>query len=113
VSFHVTDAFSIRYPNLLKDIAFVEYADEESATVAKEALHNFKIDGETKMKVSGSLISDRVLRTLKHCSSLLGVVCEEVGVCHMLYNFKWSEIAYLVLKQSGKAETNSHINFHG
>lgn len=48
-----------RYPNLLevrlipakKDIAFVEYADEESATVAKEALHNFKIDGETKMKV--------------------------------------------------------------
>lgn len=50
----------VRYPNLLevrlipakKDIAFVEYADEESATVAKEALHNFKIDGETKMKVS-------------------------------------------------------------
>ncbi|KAJ9098092.1 hypothetical protein QFC20_006040 [Naganishia adeliensis] len=49
-----------QYPNLLevrlipakKDIAFVEYADEESATVAKEALHNFKIDGETKMKVS-------------------------------------------------------------
>lgn len=34
-----------------KDIAFVEYADEAAATVAKEALHNFKIDGETKMKV--------------------------------------------------------------
>jgi RNA recognition motif-containing protein len=37
-----------------RDIAFVEYADEASATVAKDALHNFKIDGETKMKV-GSL----------------------------------------------------------
>ena len=35
-----------------KDIAFVEFADEATATVAKDALHNFKIDGETKMKVS-------------------------------------------------------------
>lgn len=35
-----------------KDIAFVEFADEGAATVAKDALHNFKIDGETKMKVS-------------------------------------------------------------
>jgi hypothetical protein len=35
-----------------RDIAFVEFADEASATVAKDALHNFKIDGETKMKVS-------------------------------------------------------------
>lgn len=49
-----------QHPNLLevrliptkRDIAFVEYADEESATVAKDALHNFKIDGETKMKVT-------------------------------------------------------------
>ncbi|KAJ9125507.1 hypothetical protein QFC22_000468 [Naganishia vaughanmartiniae] len=53
------DVFN-QHPNLLevrlipakKDIAFVEYADEESATVAKEALHNFKIDGETKMKAT-------------------------------------------------------------
>ena len=36
-----------------KDIAFVEFADEATATVAKDALHNFKIDGETKMKVRG------------------------------------------------------------
>lgn len=49
-----------RHPNLLevrliptrRDIAFVEYTDEDSAVVAKEALHNFKIDGETKMKVT-------------------------------------------------------------
>lgn len=34
----------------------MEYADEASATVAKEALHNFKIDGETKMKVSLSAV---------------------------------------------------------
>ena len=34
-----------------KDIAFVEYMDEGSATVAKEALHNYKLDGENKIKV--------------------------------------------------------------
>ncbi|EJD41503.1 RNA-binding domain-containing protein [Auricularia subglabra TFB-10046 SS5] len=49
-----------QYPNLhevrliptKKDIAFVEYVDEGSATVAKEALHNYKLDGETKIKVT-------------------------------------------------------------
>ncbi|KAI0005556.1 hypothetical protein BJV74DRAFT_805238 [Russula compacta] len=48
-----------QYPNLhevrlianKKDIAFVEYMDEGSATVAKEALHNYKLDGENKIKV--------------------------------------------------------------
>ena len=48
-----------RYPNLYevrliptkKDIAFVEYLDEGSATVAKDALHNYKLDGENKIKV--------------------------------------------------------------
>ena len=35
-----------------KDIAFVEYVDEGSATVAKDALHNYKLDGENKIKVS-------------------------------------------------------------
>ena len=52
-----------RYPNLYevrliptkKDIAFVEYVDEASATVAKDALHNYKLDGENKIKVSLSL----------------------------------------------------------
>lgn len=34
-----------------KDIAFVEFADEGSATVAKDALHNYKLDGENKIKV--------------------------------------------------------------
>ena len=34
-----------------KDIAFVEYLDEGSATVAKDALHNYKLDGENKIKV--------------------------------------------------------------
>ena len=48
-----------RYPNLYevrliptkKDIAFVEFVDEGSATVAKDALHNYKLDGENKIKV--------------------------------------------------------------
>jgi len=34
-----------------KEIAFVEYADETSAGAAKDALHNFKLDGEAKIKV--------------------------------------------------------------
>lgn len=34
-----------------RDIAFVEFVDEATSAVAKDALHNFKIDGETKMKV--------------------------------------------------------------
>ena len=34
-----------------RDIAFVEYMDEASATVAKEALHNYKLDSEHKIKV--------------------------------------------------------------
>ena len=52
----------LRYPNLYevrliptkKDIAFVEYFDESSATVAKDALHNYKLDGENKIKVGPS-----------------------------------------------------------
>ncbi|BEI86273.1 hypothetical protein CcaverHIS002_0605600 [Cutaneotrichosporon cavernicola] len=35
-----------------RDIAFVEFVDEVTSAVAKDALHNFKIDGETKMKVT-------------------------------------------------------------
>ena len=52
-----------RYPNLYevrliptkKDIAFVEFVDEASATVAKDALHNYKLDGENKIKVCPSI----------------------------------------------------------
>ncbi|RXW17685.1 hypothetical protein EST38_g8169 [Candolleomyces aberdarensis] len=48
-----------QYPNLYevrliptkKDIAFVEFMDEGSAGVAKDALHNYKLDGENKIKV--------------------------------------------------------------
>ncbi|TCD67882.1 hypothetical protein EIP91_011816 [Steccherinum ochraceum] len=49
-----------QYPNLhevrliptKKDIAFVEYLDEGSATSAKDALHNYKLDGENKIKIT-------------------------------------------------------------
>ncbi|KAI6154140.1 hypothetical protein BKA82DRAFT_4098033 [Pisolithus tinctorius] len=49
-----------QYPNLYevrliptkKDIAFVEYVDEASASVAKDALHNYKLDGENKIKIT-------------------------------------------------------------
>jgi len=49
-----------QYPNLhevrliptKKDIAFVEFLDEGSATVAKDALHNYKLDGENKIKIT-------------------------------------------------------------
>lgn len=110
---HSTNATYVRYPNLLevrlipakKDIAFVEYADEESATVAKEALHNFKIDGETKMKVSFRRTSGRTNRILKRCPFLLGVVCQEVEGYHLLYNSKWLKNACLVLKAARKVDT--------
>ncbi len=53
-------ALFAQYPNLhevrliptKKDIAFVEYVDENSAGAAKDALHNYKLDGENKIKVS-------------------------------------------------------------
>ncbi|KZO89544.1 RNA-binding domain-containing protein [Calocera viscosa TUFC12733] len=35
-----------------KDIAFVEYVDENAASTAKDALHNYRLDGEAKMKVT-------------------------------------------------------------
>ncbi|TFK42259.1 RNA binding protein [Crucibulum laeve] len=49
-----------QYPNLYevrlipskKDIAFVEFIDEGSAGVAKDALHNYKLDGENKIKIT-------------------------------------------------------------
>lgn len=55
----LTALFS-QYPNLYevrliptkRDIAFVEYFDEGSATVAKDALHNYKLDGENKIKIT-------------------------------------------------------------
>ncbi|KAI0348321.1 RNA-binding domain-containing protein [Trametopsis cervina] len=61
-----------QYPNLYevrliptkKDIAFVEYMDEGSATSAKDALHNYKLDGENKIKVNAA-------RSLAKLSSLL------------------------------------------
>jgi len=53
------ELFLPRYPNLhevrliptKRDIAFVEFLDEGSAGVAKDALHNYKLDGENKIKV--------------------------------------------------------------
>jgi len=49
-----------QYPNLYevrliptkRDIAFVEFVDEGSAGVAKDALHNYKLDGENKIKIT-------------------------------------------------------------
>ncbi|KAF8870692.1 RNA binding protein [Gymnopilus junonius] len=48
------------YPNLhevrliptKRDIAFVEFLDEGSSGVAKDALHNYKLDGENKIKIT-------------------------------------------------------------
>jgi len=49
-----------QYPNLLevrivptkKDIAFVEYTDEKSSSAAKDALHNYRLDEEHKIKIT-------------------------------------------------------------
>jgi len=61
-----------QYPNLhevrlvpsKKDIAFVEYLDEGSATVAKDALHNYKLDGENKIKVRPSTQSSQPIASI-------------------------------------------------
>jgi len=53
-------ALFAQYPNLhevrliptKRDIAFVEYMDEGSAGLAKDALHNYKLDGENKIKIT-------------------------------------------------------------
>ena len=58
-----------QYPNLYevrliptkKDIAFVEFLDEGSATVAKDALHNYKLDGENKIKVRPPALSSQTV----------------------------------------------------
>jgi len=42
----------VRLIPMKKDIGFVEYLDEGSATVAKDALHNYKLDGENKIKIT-------------------------------------------------------------
>ena len=70
-----------RYPNLYevrliptkRDIAFVEFVDEGSAGVAKDALHNYKLDGENKIKVrhfpfllAGNIIFTRILYLRLH-----------------------------------------------
>lgn len=58
-SHSLMDFQPFRYPNLYevrliptkRDIAFVEFVDEGSAGVAKDGLHNYKLDGENKIKV--------------------------------------------------------------
>ncbi|KAJ8456966.1 hypothetical protein ONZ45_g18507 [Pleurotus djamor] len=44
--------YEVRLIPTKKDIAFVEYMDENSAGVAKDALHNYKLDGENKIKIT-------------------------------------------------------------
>jgi RNA recognition motif-containing protein len=56
-----------------RDIAFVEFVDEATSAVAKDALHNFKIDGETKMKVSSSCFSLADSRSRLRASSQVDV----------------------------------------
>lgn len=51
--------YEVRLIPTKKDIAFVEYLDEGSATVAKDALHNYKLDGENKIKVRGAVVVSR------------------------------------------------------
>ena len=42
----------------------MEYSDEGSATVAKDALHNYKLDGENKIKVRASLVVQCIVLTI-------------------------------------------------
>ncbi|ELU44215.1 RNA recognition motif domain-containing protein [Rhizoctonia solani AG-1 IA] len=91
-----------------KDIAFVEFVDEATSTVAKEALHNYKLDGENKIKVG--LQTNHGGLTLTHA-----------GVDHvrkeMTYVCAYSNKGYssAVLDSSGVAIMNyvaPHIGIH-
>lgn len=77
------------YPNLhdvrlipgRKGIAFVEYTDEASSTVAREALHNYKIDEENKMKVKivlNLLLDVRPILTTSLIFHLTGHICKAI-----------------------------------
>jgi len=66
-----------------KDIAFVEFADEATATVAKDALHNFKIDGETKMKVSRCLGVRRARADIR--LRMRGSSCGTISMQHVYF----------------------------
>jgi RNA recognition motif-containing protein len=112
-----------RYPNLYevrliptkKDIAFVEYTDEGSAGVAKDALHNYKLDGENKIKVCPSRPNMIYLFTTITCRSLsqgnngcrlsrAGPVCGDVyfvGNNIVLVSFPTSEVRSLNLHAGG------------
>lgn len=67
-----------------KDIAFVEYMDEGSATVAKDALHNYRLDGESKIKVSCTFH----IRELMLKSSFLADYFRKKIMCHILSYFR-------------------------
>jgi hypothetical protein len=56
-----------------KDIAFVEFVDEATSTVAKDALHNYKLDGENKIKVRSQMNHDILgFNAHRHRSHLQG-----------------------------------------
>ena len=92
------NALFSQYPNLhevrlvpsKKDIAFVEYLDEGSATVAKDALHNYKLDGENKIKVGSftqslpPLISLRLSRSPSPENKIQGYLPRRQLRFHML-----------------------------
>jgi len=54
-----------------KEIGFVEYMDEASAGVAKDALHNYKLDGENKIKVTCHVLSVNCVVNNFHLSDYL------------------------------------------
>jgi len=95
-----------RYPNLhevrliptKRDIAFVEFLDEGSAGVAKDALHNYKLDGENKIKVHTNaqihVVQLIILNLFLYSSDY---ICEEVGnTCTFFARFIASSMQSLI-----------------
>ncbi|SJL05229.1 uncharacterized protein ARMOST_08595 [Armillaria ostoyae] len=68
-----------QYPNLhkvclvpsKKDIAFMEYLDKESLDIAKDALHNYKLNGENKIKYK--LLTEECATTKEKYEEAVGV----------------------------------------
>jgi hypothetical protein len=109
------NALFTQYPNLhevrlvpsKKDIAFVEYLDEESATVAKDALHNYKLDGENKIKVRSPIQPLRPTISIPFTRSLLpgsdivgsGIGTSNPGVLTIIFGGSLPDVSRMLVIQ--------------
>lgn len=90
-----------------RDIAFVEFVDEGSAGVAKDALHNYKLDGENKIKVRLAFPCPSCSKELIMRLLLVDHVCQEIKC---VYQCMQENIVHVVINLCIKAQYILHIS---